>query len=678
MSSPHYPTLEELFGGSATVGGPRPEQPGGVPAAAQQEAQTAQQGALTKQRARNEEFLKDARTAAEIGASIVAPELAAGRLIRPVSSAVGAATRSPLVEAVVQGLGRMTFAGAGGLGGSEVFAPADETPDEADARRWLAVAESAGGEALSPVAQKVTGTALNVGGRVTRRAAQSLEPLAVEAQRLLRQYGGSLTVGQGRTGFLIDTLENILEVSFLGGQRYKTQKFIGQQAALEALDDAMPEVARVMTPQEVGKLVDIAIKDSSQIARAHTRAMYGALDNAIQQAGGTSVVDISPVALSMKDALNEAVLAGDKRAKGIVRLLDAFAGAPVTFKQAEKIRSALLSISRSGKGLLPDVRRVASNAAKQVDDQITVSGTKLGPLGQDVLTAFRDARAASRESHTILGDKLIGNLIGKVAPEDLARSLFQADSPSRIQALRRIIYEPRYRSAVGDPNQVWAQIQATFLQSLRREAGEGVSHTGQAIVGEIDGKALRQALETSGGTFTELFPSLSQRRNLMTAARALELTQGKAGASRSGSILMQMKQATAASKAVQTAGIAAESGLVGAAYLGVGPAEPGFQWSEEGVILLSPPVLAYLLTRPRFVSFMLERAKAAPARSGKASGAVLAQLIARVREEGVPFLYQSNSGETIEMPGGSPMHQLGPTASKGADFIRSLKPVSKQ
>lgn len=638
-ADPHAELRERLrrnpptpIGVTATLGGPRPglEQAGEV-----QAGRPAPPSTLG--------------TAAEIAASAAAPGV-----VGPVVGRAAGALLPRLAAKGAEILARVGSAAGAGVGVSEAFAPSGETPEEVTARRTRAALEGGAGEAIAPAVKAGAGMIVRPFRRrlTPLRVEELLEPGSAEAQVLLRASGGTLTPGQFKKGFLLDTAENIAEASFFGGGLVRRTRARGAAAAVAALDDAAPKVVAALDPEQAGTLLAEAIQNSADAQRMFTRAAYGALDAKILESGGGGVVDITPVLQHANELLDIAIRANDPAAVAIERVLRGFAGTPVSFQQADKIRSLLLDLSRSEQALIPGVKRLAGALAQDTEQAIRAAGLRLGPLGQDVLDAFATARSTSRLGHEVFNDRLIAELVGKKAPEDLARALFQADKPSRIAAVRRIVFEPKYREAVGNPNQLWGEVQASFLATLRRTKGQ------QGEFGELSGKALGKALDSSHGTFRELFPDPVQRNSLRIAARALELAQGPAGGTGSGRIFMQLTQAGTAIRGLQW-------------VLGVGPAQPGTEevGVQAGVVLLGPAVLATVLTRPKFASFLLRRAQTKEARAGRATGAVLAQTISHLIDENVPFTYLDNSGiETQHVPT--------PGAVPSRPF--SFKPQSKQ
>jgi hypothetical protein len=262
-----------------------------------------------------------------------------------------------------------------------------------------------------------------------------------------------------------------------------------------------------------------------------------------------------------------------------------------------------------------------------------------------VRQAYLNARAIAKAGQEVFNDPIIGELIGKRRPEQIAQALVQTGSPSRVTAVYDLIRLPEYREAIVDPEGLIQSIQNGYLSHLFLEAG------GNKFA-EPAGKLMLKRMLTSRGTFEAFFPDPVQRQALETAAHALEVTQSRA-TGRAGAIFFQLKSAGAASDV-----------LASVAYMGF------YGIGAEAVGILAFPAVASIpLTSRRVANFMLKRALGAQARRGEVAGPLLGQWMARLieilRDEGIPFTHIAPDGtQTVFDPKANPA-------------APSTKPVSK-
>lgn len=620
---------------------------------------------------------------AESAASLVGGGLG-GAVVRPLARRLAT---SPFARAAVEyAAGRVPGAGLGGLAGSEAltqFGP-PETPEMAFYRRLFAGAAGAGGEALAPAFGLITRpVSRRLRGMRGGEEGAALEPGAAEAQAIVRgqkfpggeSFGATLTPGVLVRGFS-RTLEKIGEAAYGAQQLIQRTRRRASAASLQAWRQAAPRMVEKMGTDEVGMVLKAAIEQPALAARTATRAAYGAVDTKITELGGDpNVVNLRPALEKAQALFAESLRRNDPVAVGIlntlaepeavlevmnrlklggptatIEALQAFRPrAPVSFKLAEEIRGDLLAIARAEEGLVPGKAKLAIPVAQAVDEAIQSAGVRAGVLGREVLDAIALARATSKEAHELYDNELIGQLMSKVSPEQMAETLFAADRPSRIRAVWNAIDHPRYREALGrPPEEVKNVIRAKYLETLETKAGASQYAT-------MDGRKLRRAVESGRGTFEALFENPVQRQTLLTAAHALEKSQERV-AGRGFQVFVQLTQATAAFQTAQWA--------VG---FDVGPfVEPGAgRTAVNTFILMAPWVATAALLRPRVVDVLVRSAASKERRAGGQAARWLGQFAARLMEEQLPFTILTPEGEQIEMPAG----QAGRPAG--------LKPVSK-
>lgn len=607
-----------------------------------------------------------------VGGQVV--RFASGNLLR---------SGSPLFQAGMRVFSRATGAGAGSAGGGELTAPLGETTPEAISRRLWDGALGAAGELAAPVGKQAVrfagGIKRHVGQAIfgrTARSAQRIVEGGPEVQRALSARGATATFGQLSTGWPARTVENIVEASFGGGPRVAATKQAARETALQMWRDALPLFGRDLSEQEVGTLVDAAITNTRDAQVAATRGAYNAARNVAASMGvNDDVVPMDSVVtwLASPDPLAVSIrnrAATDPMAQAIVNTIGLLSRGPVSFAQAEVVRGELLAIARSAeKDAIQGTAALARPVAKRVDEAIEVAVNSLNV--PEVRSAYLTAREMSKLGQQTFNDEVLGELIGKHRPEQIAQSLHQNGVPSRIDAVHDLIFNhpgriqelqrraglPESAVPVQNPDELWAAIQNNWSSNAFLRASPG----GVGGFAEPSGKQILRTATHSRGTFEAIHRSPEQRRNIITAARAMEITQSKAGGAKAGTVFFQLKQA----------GAAAQLGAV--AYMGIN----GDTGTALG-ILAFPMVAALPITSRRVVNFMMERALAAESRRGELTGRVLtqylAQLVNAAVQDGLTFSFTDPQGNTTTHdPRANPPTQ-GPLAPTAA----GLKPVSKQ
>jgi hypothetical protein len=558
--------------------------------------------------------------------------------------------------------GRVWGAAGGALAGSELTRPGEETSPEAIRRRLWDGALGGVGEIITPAAAAGVKGYQKLMGKIRRRRGKpAVIPEAEEVQELLVRYGATATPGQLRTDWPTQTVETILESSLTGGSRYAETKAIGVEAALQAWRDALPILGRDLSERELGVLVDSALLASRDAQVAATRVAYRRAADIATQAGVTDNVvfiddvitnflnhpgiqmrlDTDPMAGAIRNVFKRFL---DSESVPIVRVAKGTNFMPITFEQAEVMRSELLAISRSAENeLIKGTASLALPVAEWMDEAIEIATQRLNV--PHVRQAYLEARAIAKMGQEVFNDPVIGELIGKRRPEQIAQALMQTGTPSRVTAVYDLIRKPEYREAIVDPEGLIQSIQNGYLSRLFLEAG------GDKFA-EPSGKLMLRRMTRSRGTFEAFFPDPVQRKAFETAAHALKVTQSRA-AGRAGAVFFQLKSAGAASDV-----------LASVAYMGF------YGVGAEAVGILAFPAIASIpLTSQRVTNFMLRRALDAQARKGAVSAPLLGQWMARLieilRDEGIPFTHIAPDGtQTPFDPKTSPATSSAKPASK--------------
>lgn len=590
----------------------------------------------------------------------------AGALLAPEALAVAGGLRfaPQLLQTGLQFAMRAAGAGVGIAAEGELTAPKGETPEQKSERRAADFVSGAGGEALGTGltyganrALRATSAGAKLLERLRLRRSQALEPGAAEVQRGLREFGGSLLPAQVTRSQLTDSAQNILESTFTSMNTMANARQNNVNAAMEWLNTAAPKIAEVSTPTQAGQLIEIMVRNPLAAQKAAVAAAYRTLDGEIQAAGLAPSIDLTPQLRGFENEFSMRLAKADPAAVKIRSYLDN--PTPLTFDEADQIRGMLLDLARkdSASDVSPTLRRYASKVAQDVDQAIEQAAQNAGAVGDRIRTAMEAARGARRMQAEFFDEELIGPLLEKAAPEDVAATFFADNNPTQINALRRIVYEQRFRKAIGgDPNEYWNKIQSYWMWSKRKmEGGERHFH-------ELDGEALGQAMDRSQETFEALYPDKKQREYVRRSVHALEMTQQKGGGSRSGTVIAQMGQGRYIGNAVQNLGNVVSLGGGGAA---AGAGHPG----AGALLLMAPWVFSKAWASKNFSSWLVARSLAKNVRSSSFLGSVVAQGANALVKDGLPFILYDPATDSATV------HS--PTQGTTGQFAPTGKPVSK-
>ena len=607
------------------------------------------------------------RMAAEIAGSMVAGGLAGGAVGAGAGGARAVATR----------------AGAAGLGslaaseGVTQLQGRDETLEDARNRRARSFFEGAGGEALGelgrPVGSFLGQTMFRLARRVpvlrrffdpSRAASMGrIREGAEEALDALTRKGAPPTLGQLVDSNFVDTMENAAEASFLGGNRILDARRDAAQAAIKMVDDFVGDYAQRASQQEAGVALDAAMTESGMVFRAVTRNAWQQVDAAANAQGLTNLsVDLLP----MKDELRKRFgsrASIDKTLRGVLDWVDSFPD-KVTFAKADDIRSILLEMGRAGgETIFPGtVKGATKRAGGLIDEAIEQTGQAFRETGGDAFDLWRSAKELTRFGKETFNDKLMGQLLHKVTPETAWRLFARDASPSLVRRVREIVRDPHVvdpetgQRAIENPTEFWNGLKGQWLL-------EKMASSVPKVGGEFDAASVMARIRKSGETFTELFDDPKEQQQIMKLLRTVQIAQGRAGGTRSGSMVVQLAQGAALFKVA--------SGLEGFDNLTV-------------AVLVGPVALAMLLRNPTFARFMLRGATGQF--TGEQGARFMGQLAARMREEEIPFRLRVPDGQggfdTAEIaPGQAPKLIVPPTPQQTlnqSDFARREREISRQ
>jgi hypothetical protein len=661
---------------SATLGGPT--------AAAEEMAQQHQTEAMAEGPPQPSIGSVAAQSAGATLGAMAAPETGAAMGVGAVGAAirtVGAKVAPRLLQAGLQLLERApglvtgtaqlatraTGAGLGALGTGEVFSPYGETSEAASLRRredftagLVGEGVGAGLSAASRVAKARLGKLF---GRIDPGRRPLLEPGAEAAQARLEQFGGSLLPGQMTTSPGIDILQNIAQASLTGSGTIATAEFErGYLPAMAAIDDAAGKMAQALTPQQAGDMVKTVISKPLEAQKAFVAAAYKNLDNQLANAGSGPLVDIAPVMSDLERVFATRISRKDPDIGKMMRILGD--NPTIGFKEADDVRGWLLSMSRSADPQVdPGIKKYAGRVAAQIESQIDQAANRAGAMGRGLKVAMTQARKMRSMQANYFDEQLIGPLLEKASSEEVAGALLQHGNPSQIEAVFKIVNEPKYRKAIGgNALEYWEKIQSAWVRSQRNASGEGA-------FGGLDGARLGSSIDHSNGTWEALYPEKQfpgKLKTIRASARALEMIQSRPGGVRSGTVVMQMVQGREFGQALKGIPELLAVGASGTAlkYGGMEAAP------AAGLILLAPYLTAKVLASKSFSRWLMRRALTSETRVGSKAGSAMGQAVSALIEDKIPFTFLDPSGATTTYdPSRGVQGQYAPSGS--------LKPVSK-
>ena len=446
-------------------------------------------------------------------------------------------------------LGGATGAGMGSLA-AETFDPTENPA--------LTAALAAG---ASPVGD-VLGAGLNrlaTGGFLRKQLKPGAEAML---ERLPAKE--TLTLGQATDNALVDTAENIAENSFGGARRVLMRKEATHEWAESNLR-AHINALMSGTKEELGEILQRAIAASFENFKHTSRGFYKAVDK-FAPTTKVPVYRIKQTAQKLLNQVDQGVIPpGQAREvlEEIVALPDM-----ITFERASIIRSQLLQVGRSGTDLIGNQ---AQAFAKTLTPSMTAAMTKAAKgVGPEALAAWKIAGKHWKGGVKQYNSQLIKSIAAR-EPEVVFQIAVKNGRPGTIRRVRTIVNDEK----------IWRQVQGQYLDDIFNASATGKEFKVSAI-------GLQRRLNRMGDdALKELFPG-DGAETFKRAVQELALAQGGTTVN-IGRMWIQMGQAGALGRMLFWELDAASS-----------------------AILVAPPTLAYLFTRPGFVKWMTIARKAKP------------------------------------------------------------------
>lgn len=490
------------------------------------------------------------------------------------------------VRAAASGLGEAGGEAFRQIGQQVLGAPeAPTTPGEAAQRIGGAFAI---GAAAPPAAAGVT--------RVLRAAGRAITPTLTEGitatRRIIKKFGGDLTIGQLTENKFIDFLENVARGSITGGGIIATAAR-GTQAAVNKLKDTVlsklgKQSTKFLTQEELGEVLSNHIIAGRNAFNAIAGTLYDTVDRQVGQALVSpqriisSITDfVSEKSRGLTNPIVDAVVLDLRRIIGPTQK-------SLSFVNAATLRSRLLQRSRDlGTELGAKEAKVwLGRFARSVDESLEQAGNAVNPQAQKL---WRVANKFFKQNIETFENEFVEKLVSEskdIVP--LGRALTQVGNTKQIDAIMQAVK----RASIVNKDLPFAkatqQINQGFLDNIFSRATDAQ--------GKINFSSVLQNLRPNtsiGTTARQIFKPIEITRlnqMLQTAQQALTTPTGGAGAA-------GLAQITAAI-GLPAAGFGAITGRPGPLLFGLG-------------IIFAPRVIARAVTSPTLTRLVISGARSA-------------------------------------------------------------------
>lgn len=525
-----------------------------------------------------------------VAGSILAPGIAPAVLIGRMASYARPALQMTFTRMAGAGLGE-----AAGAGVSQTFDPTYDSKDDfekiaGDVMKDLGRAYATGvvGEGVGVVANKAIAKVIGKNKKLIEGAEEAVETIEKQKEKILSSADniyenkvrdaaatGQLTPGLLQEGQFIDLIENISELSLVGGGSIRYAREGAETIAQSGIDDFVKNFKVSTDDYSLGTLFQKTLTDDLNAFRAVSKTKYKALDNALKSTN-PEAVSLLNLKKTAQEELNNIGLQTENAdirnfLTGIIKNKN-----NISFQQANNIRSDLLEISRqfSTEGLSQKKARLSAIFSKKItqamDEAVIPDATK---------ELYKDANKFYKDGAEIFNTKLFSKIIEN-DPELVYKSIVAAgDRPTLIQKTFDII-DKRIKDPV-QKDKLINSIRGQFLEDAVAKSQKTNSQYGQ----ELDANKLNNFLSKKKQTVKEMF-TVEQIKELNKFKNALAFSQGrlKKKGGLPGAIMIQMKQSGAVMQ------------LIGAGGAGIAGA-PVFATS----IILAPAVMAKAFTNPKIV-----------------------------------------------------------------------------
>lgn len=485
-------------------------------------------------------------------------------------------------------------AAAGGLG-SLAAEPIDPSGSvgEAGQRAATSAAVAAGGEGVGSL----------VGKGLSAVAKGIFRPTAAgaEAAKFIEEGGGVLDVALQSESRTAKILTSLAETSVGGSKAVSETRGKAIEIAEKPIRDLVEGMQSGLSREEIGVVAKETIEGNVEAFKAKAADLYGEVDKVL----GASAKQGSPVAgvsLRSLKARAESLLKEGLPSKSSGSILRDVLALPdeVSFRQASRIRSDLLSVTRD---LTDPLANKATGQVKVLQGLIgeaiegAAAGASVNRFGvREAKRLLKEANAFYREGAKTFNSKFIKQLAAK-SPDVIVDAISSNLTPNGVRTLKRVV-------DTGTLEKIQGEYLAQLIEksiSAQGDIARGTFLSGQKLLTLLRGSGNR----TRQAALSELLgPKLAQ---IQRSARILERTQMRTGAGLSGlNVRAGLEQGSLTIVALATTKAAAAKGLA---------------------LTLTPYALGKLMTNPTSVR-LLTRGFSLPAGSPEAAR-ILAQLSAQ-------------------------------------------------
>ncbi len=498
-------------------------------------------------------------------------------------------------------LARLGVAGATGAGASLLAEPGD--PTEGGVIEKVKRAAGTGGRFM--LGEGIGSLLAKAGGAVARGLLRPKGPDAaarVAAAQAIEAGGGVLPPAQASGRNVARLFQGAAESSTLGAAPIQAAKEGAEEIATQSIRDFADSLPSRYSREELGSVVQDALEGRTKSFLEAAEDAYGAVDDAFEKAiqgkvaatgavipQGTKVTAEPTVSVAGVKQAAAQLLSRAKQGlpgKEIQGILGEILEKPdtMTFRAAQRLRSDLLRVTRTGTELIAgQAKGAAKKLSGLVDDAMEASAKAAGP---EVFEAWRRANAGYKKGAELFNSKLVQQLASR-QPEAVVDGILKANRPGTVRLAKQ---------AIGD-GKIWQSVQREYVERLVTR--DAIDAAGEVLSGQ---KVLTR-LRNFGDSASEVLGA-ERVRALEEMARTLKYTQEFTG-KKAGGIAIR--------------GASEAGGL--ALVLSGSPA--------GAAIAIAPSAIGYLFSNPTAVR-VLTRGFRAPQGSAEAARAFsqLAQIAA--------------------------------------------------
>jgi len=447
------------------------------------------------------------------------------------------------------------------------------------------------------------------------RIKSKITPAKADAANFLETEVGlkpPLSLGQLTESRPIDLLENVSEVSLIGGGTIIKLKTGQKEGTVEFAKQFANSITReVKNPDQLGDLVMAVIRGKAKPAQEASKVLFNTvfgktrnIKRTIKTPGKTEIVDILDMR-PMKEWVNNVLGRDIKNLKGINQvtgknIINKITQQPdfISLSEANQLRTALRKLGE-GQPLVPksaSANRIGNTANAKLLAEMRKTLQQFAP--QEV-ALFDKARKLSFEGSKPFRDKFIKQLLTAGdekfgnAPATIAKKIFAKNNGRNIEKLKTFIDDETFTILKGH---LWRDI-------LERSTNKDT--------GEIIGTKLHTTLFSESGLGASTLNATFNKQELTTMRRlanALKEVERREGES-IGKMAIQFAQA--------------------GAVLQLATGDRGVSGGDKAAvaILVGPSLIAKAFTNPRFIKLVI---KGQTTKNQKALVGVLTKIVAEL------------------------------------------------